>query len=77
MPKKMSYKDKIEKLDKDVSILKRMRKVLISREITGMLWLSPTELIEMIEYVNNAIIARNRSKYTYRTIHKVKHEKEN
>lgn len=77
MSKKMSYEEKMEKLDKDVSVLKSIRKLLMSNEIATIMWISPSELIKMIEYVNNSIIARKRSWYTYRTAHKNKHEKEN
>lgn len=77
MSKKMSYEEKMEKLDKDMSILKGIRKLLMSNEIATIMWISPKELIEMIEYVNNSMLARKRSWYTYRTAHKNKHEKEN
>lgn len=77
MSKKMSYEEKMEKIDKDVSVLKSIRKLLMSNEIATIMWISPSELIKMIEYVNNSILARKRSKYTYRTEHKNKHEKEN
>lgn len=78
MSKKMSYEEKMEKLDKDMSVLKSIRKLLMSNEIATIMWISPKELIEMIEYVNNSIFARKRSSYTYRTVHNKKtHEKEN
>lgn len=77
MSKKMSYEEKMEKLDQDVSVLKSIRKLLMSNEIATIMWISPKELIEMIEYVNNSILARKRSCYTYKTVHKNKHEKEN
>lgn len=79
MSKKMSYEEKMEKLDKDMSVLRSIRKLLMSNEIATIMWISPKELIKMIEYVNNSILARNRSKYTYRTVHnqKLRNEKEN
>lgn len=78
MSKKMSYEEKMEKLDKDMSVLRSIRKLLMSNEIATIMWISPKELIEMIEYVNNSMIARKRSKYTYKTVHNKKtHEKEN
>lgn len=79
MSKKMSYEEKMEKLDKDMSVLKSIRKLLMSNEIATIMWISPKELIEMIEYVNNSILARKRSRYTYRTVHnqKLRNEKEN
>lgn len=78
MSKKMSYEEKMEKLDKDMSVLKSIRKLLMSNEIATIMWISPKELIEMIEYINNSMIARKRSWYTYRTVHNKKtHEKEN
>lgn len=75
MSKKMSYEEKMEKLDKDVSVLKSIRKLLMSNEIATIMWISPSELIKMIEYVNDSILARKRSGYTYKVVHK--HEKEN
>lgn len=78
MSKKMSYEEKMEKLDKDMSVLASIRKLLMSNEIATIMWISPKELIEMIEYVNNSILARKRSGYTYRTVYNKKtHEKEN
>ena len=77
MSKKMSYEEKMEKLDKDVSVLKSIRKLLMSNEIATIMWISPSELVKMFEYVNDSILAKKRSRYTYRTSHKAKHEKEN
>lgn len=77
MSKKMSYEEKMEKLDQDVSVLKSLRKLLMSNEIATIMWISPLELVKMIEYVNASILARKRSGYTYRTVHNAKHEKEN
>mgnify|MGYP007115459488 CR=1 FL=1 len=78
MSKKMSYEEKMEKLDQNVSVLKNIRKLLMSNEIATIMWISPSELVKMIEYVNDSILARKRSGYTYRTVHNKKtHEKEN